>query len=92
MGKYINDVLVKVGTIISKKTQKSFKTLREALDASSKCGCGLDCCENEFRMRDKSTGETRTMYWEDGVLTVKIGETVKTVRFVEDEPEPDPGP
>lgn len=55
------------------------KGLEDALKIGADCGCGIDCCNKELVLEDKTTGNVNKLYFDNGVLYVSINGTVSTV-------------
>lgn len=47
-------------------------TFQEAQTASSKCGCGPDCCNNVYHWRDQATDEHFVEYVLNGAKVLQL--------------------
>lgn len=84
MSKFQNKVGIRVGTVIDKDTGKSFDDLNDALRKEAECGFGLDNCANELRLRDKTTGESIALYFNNQVPYMRLADgTVLQITAVE---------
>lgn len=80
MGKRKKVVGFRSGIVINKETKDSYSTLQDAMEDEAKCGCGIDCCNNELILRDKSTGEKIAIYVEGGEIMFRLADgSTKTV-------------
>lgn len=64
-------VSIAAGIFRNRKTGDSHESLQEALRAEAKCGCGIDCCEKELVLEDKTTGDFMALYFDNGGVFVK---------------------
>lgn len=69
----IGKVLVKTGIFIDPRDPKAvIKTLADANKIDADCGCGVDCCNNELVLTDKTTGDAYRLFFDGGVLRYRI--------------------
>lgn len=61
------------GVFFNKKGEE-ITSFREAQREEALCGCGIDCCESELVLQDKTSSASTKMYFEGGNLVVQIGE------------------
>ncbi len=61
-----------VAGMVTDAKGKTLLTLEEAQIASSKCGCGPDCCNNVYHWRDLTTNEHYVTYINNGVSRVQL--------------------
>lgn len=47
---------------------------QEAWRKEAKCGCGIDCCENELVLTDKSASTGVSLYFEGGELRIRLAD------------------
>lgn len=68
-----NGPFVKRGFLytLSRGKQVVQESLREALDISSRCGCGTDCCNNVVYRTDRVTGTVYVESIENGSVVLR---------------------
>ena len=88
MAKRKDIVKIKTGIVYNDKTKKSYESLNDAIAEEARCGCGYDCCSKEFRLRDKTTDEIVSLYFDNGGVFVRFenGE-VEELAFVSNIPD-----
>lgn len=62
--------------VVSGKDGKQITTQQDAWAEDAKCGCGIDCCNNELVLKDKTTGDITKLYFDNGSLFVDVAGTV----------------
>lgn len=62
------------GVFFNKKGEE-ITSFREAQREEALCGCGIDCCESELVLQDKTSTANTKLYFEGGQLIVQIGVT-----------------
>lgn len=72
--KFLNKVGIRLGTLINKDTGDSFADLNDALKTEADCGCGIDCCNSELKLRDQTTQETIAFYVSNHVPYIRLAD------------------
>lgn len=72
MAKRKDIVKIKAGVVYNNKTKDSYESLNDAIAEEARCGCGYDCCAKEFRLRDKTTDEIVSLYFDNGGVFVRF--------------------
>lgn len=59
------------------RNKKPIHTLRDAMAEEAKCGCGIDCCNNELILTDKTSDTKVKLYFDSGGLVVETSDGTK---------------
>lgn len=72
MAKKFKDIVkIRWGTMVNAINGMGYETLNEAQKAEADCGCGIDCCDNELKLRDKDTQNTVALYFDGGEFKLR---------------------
>lgn len=88
MAKSKKNVIVAKGLIwgVVNGKRVGFESLDEAMDFMSQC-CGIDCCNNVIRLRDKVTGVVQEISVSNGELQINGTNVVPEEESEEEEIE-----
>lgn len=68
---FVGKVKYHVGLVFWGDKQESFEQQVDAWKKEADCGCGIDCCDKELVLTDKTTGEFMALYFDDGAMFVR---------------------
>jgi hypothetical protein len=69
--KLMGMVSIAAGIFRNRKTGDSYESVQEVWRAEAKCGCGIDCCEKELVLEDKTTHDFMSLYFDNGGAFVR---------------------
>lgn len=73
MGKrtgYKGKVTYRAGLVVD-ESGRGVEQQTDAWKKDADCGCGIDCCEKELVLTDKTTDEVNSLYFDNGGLFVR---------------------
>ncbi len=72
---YNGKTAFRAGIAYDKETGKGIDELVDLQAREAECGCGIDCCDQELVLTDKTTGAFMSLYFDNGGAFVRNNTT-----------------